>query len=128
MVDIKANLSEYAADSKGALAINLGLAFLTQVLRIVSMYLLALTIAAPGTLVDYTIITPLIVLILMIPIPLIALGWEQGVFIGMLGLVNVSGEQAFVMSIFNRIMMLFILIPGVICILMGWAGKKESTE
>lgn len=119
------NIKYYWQYGTGQLLLNGLISLFTQLLRILSIYTLALAVGAPGSLVDYAVIAPLMFLIMMIPIPAASVGLEQGVFVVMLGFIGVSLELAFAMAIINRILMIISLTPGILCIIMGWGFEPS---
>jgi uncharacterized protein (TIRG00374 family) len=122
------NIKYYWRHGTRQLLFNGLISLFTQLLRILSVYTLALAVDAPGSLVDYAVVAPLMFLIMMIPIPAASVGLEQGVFVVMLGFLGVSLELAFAMALINRVLMMISLAPGILCIIMGWGFEPPRTE
>jgi uncharacterized protein (TIRG00374 family) len=123
---ILANMKYYWQHGTDQLLLNGLISLFTQLLRILSVYTLALAVGAPGSLVDYAVVAPLMFLIMMVPIPAASVGLEQGVFVVMLGFLGVSLELAFAMALINRILMMISLTPGILCIIMGWGFEPSA--
>jgi uncharacterized protein (TIRG00374 family) len=121
------NIHYYWRHGTQELVFNAAISLFSQLLRILSIYTLALAVGAPGSLVDYAVVAPLMFLIMMIPIPAASVGLEQGVFVVMLGFLGVSVELAFAMALINRILMMISLAPGILCIIMGWGFEPPRT-
>jgi uncharacterized protein (TIRG00374 family) len=124
---VLANIKYYRRHGTQELILNGMISVFTQILRIFSVYTLALAVGAPGSLVDYAVVAPLMFLIMMIPIPAASVGLEQGVFVVMLGFLGVSLELAFAMALINRILMMISLGPGILCIIMGWGFEPPTS-
>jgi len=106
---------------------NAALSLVTQCLRIASMYTLALAVGLDVALVDIAVISPLMFLLAMLPIPAASIGWEQGVFVVMLGTIGIASEAALAMSILNRVLIMISLAPGIFFLLMN-VGLERSAK
>jgi uncharacterized protein (TIRG00374 family) len=123
---VRNNFEVYRKRGPQMLLVNLALALVTSILRILSVYTLALAVGAPGTLLEYAVVSPIMFLMVMVPAGQIEpIVLEQGVFIVMLGLIGVSGESAFAMSVINRVLLVATALPGLLCILKGWGFKRN---
>jgi len=95
-----------------------------------SMVNYALTLALGGgvPLVDIFLFTPLIALVLIIPVSIGGLGLSQAAYPFFYGLVGVSGELALALSLFVQAVQLFCSLPGGALWLL-WkkdAGEREA--
>lgn len=125
---VRENLEEYRTRGVRMLMMNIGLALVVPILRILSMYTMALAVGAPGSLAEYAVLTPIMFLMFMAPIPVAAIGLEQGVFIVMLGLIGVQAEAAFAMSVVNRVLLTISVLPGIACIVTGWGLNRSAPQ
>lgn len=112
-------LRAYWAEGRGALLANAALSLLVQLLRVLSVWTLALAVGAPGSLLDYAVVAPLMFFLMVLPIPAVSIGLEQGVFFVMLGMLGVPGELAFAMAVLNRLLTIVSVLPGIGCISLG---------
>lgn len=128
LTTVRDDLEEYRTRGARMLLMNIGLASIIAILRILSVYTLALVIDAPGTLAEYAVIGPLMFLMIMVPLPVASIGMEQGVFIVMLGLIGIEAETAFAMSIVNRVLTTISVLPGILCLLTGWGWSRPVSQ
>jgi uncharacterized protein (TIRG00374 family) len=91
-------------------------------------YVLSLALGGSIPLVDIFLFTPLIALVLIIPISIGGLGLSQAAYPFFYGLVGVSGELALALSLFVQAVQLFCSLPGGVLWLL-WkkdAGEEEA--
>ncbi len=108
---------------------TLALAFLIGLTGIAATsmvnYVLSLALGGGIPLVDIFLFTPLIALVLIIPISIGGLGLSQAAYPFFYGLVGVPGELALALSLFVQAVQLFCSLPGGVLWLL-W--KKEEGE
>ncbi len=109
------------ADGSQALIANVLLSLVVQALRVAAVVTLAFAVGLEPDLTDYALISPLVFLFLFAWI-----GWEQGVFVVLLGLIGVPAETAFAMSIINRLVFSVSMLPGIACVLTGWGIHRRT--
>jgi len=88
-------------------------------------YALSLALGGSIPLVDIFLFTPLIALVLIIPISIGGLGLSQAAYPFFYGLVGVPGELALALSLFVQAVQLFCSLPGGVLWLL-W--KKDAGE
>ncbi len=88
-------------------------------------YALSLALGGGIPLVDIFLFTPLIALVLIIPISIGGLGLSQAAYPFFYGLVGVQGELALALSLFVQAVQLFCSLPGGVLWLL-W--KKDAGE
>ncbi len=88
-------------------------------------YALSLALGGSIPLVDIFLFTPLIALVLIIPISIGGLGLSQAAYPFFYGLVGVPGELALALSLFVQALQLFCSLPGGVLWLL-W--KKDAGE
>ncbi len=110
----------------------LALAFLIGLMGILTTsmvnYVLSLALGGGIPLVDIFLFTPLIALVLIIPISIGGLGLSQAAYPSFYGLVGVSGELALALSLFVQAVQIFCSLPGGVLWLL-WkkdAGDSET--
>lgn len=102
------------------LVLNVALSFATQLVRVIAAFALAFAVHEQPSFLDFMVLIPLSFLIAMVPLTVGGLGIEQGAFIVLFGLVGISAESAFVMSIVGTALTTVSVLPGVVLIMRGW--------
>lgn len=126
--EIRVIISDYLKQWRTSLTLNIVLSFVMQGLRILATYALAIAVQANVSIMDFVAIVPLIFLIIMIPISISGLGLQEGAFIFLFGLVGVSAESAFAMSIIGRSLSLISVLPGALWAMLGGLYTKECEK
>ena len=130
MVEVKQTIDSYIQD-RFALIFNACLSLLVQGLRIWCAYWLALGIGASVYFLDFLSIIPLIRLIGMLPVSANGLGVEEGAYIYFFGMVGISAENAFVISMLGRFLTLVTTLPGALLFMLNpnyFAGDNPHKE
>lgn len=107
----------YIKQHRSKLLINACLCIVVQVMRILSTYALILAIHSQVSILYFISIVPLIFLFAQLPISVSGLGIQEGAFIFFLGLVGVTAESAFAISVIGRAIRLITAIPGAIWVI-----------
>lgn len=89
-------------------------------------YVLSLSLGGGIPLVDIFLFTPLIALVLIIPISIGGLGLSQAAYPFFYGLVGVPGELALALSLFIQAVQLFCSLPGGVLWLLWKKGAGEQ--
>jgi uncharacterized protein (TIRG00374 family) len=128
--EIRIVLGDYGSRGRAMLGANVGLSFITQFVRVLSTYALALAVGADPAFFDFLALVPLIFLALMIPITGASVGMEPAAFIVAFGLVGIGPEKAFAMAMIGKALSLLAATPGVIILLFGGEslGKPVTGE
>jgi len=93
-------------------------------MRILAIYSLAPGIGIQASIVDFIAVVPVIFLIVMIPIYGGGLGVQEGAFFLILGMIGISAESAFTMSVISRGLTWITLLPGTILFMVNGLVAK----
>ena len=99
--------------------VNVVLSFVTQLARVLAVLAVAIALHEQPSFLDFTVLTPLVFLISMVPLTVGGLGFSQGAYIVLFGLVGIAPEVAFVMSIVNAMLTKLTVLPGVVMLIRG---------
>lgn len=126
---MQALVTDYLKQYPGSLALNAHLSFVIHILRVVTVYTLAFGIVgAQVHLIDFVGVVPLIFLFTTLPISPSGLGVQEGVFIFFLGMVGVSTEGAFFLSLLDRGLSLISVLPGTIWLMRSGIWAREAVN
>jgi len=111
-----------------ALLVSLGLAFLFQGLRVVTVLLgaIALNIAVEPAV--FAVVVPLGILIALLPISIGGLGPREATYVGLLGLAGVDPAAALVLSLTREVMNLLTALPGAVLYARGPFQRRAEAE
>jgi glycosyltransferase 2 family protein len=88
------------------------------------LYLLAVAIGLQVSLLEFLALMPVVLLIVNIPISIGGWGVREGVMVGVLGLVGVSDDGAFMLSVLFGVGTLILSIPGGLI----WLASKHRSR
>jgi uncharacterized membrane protein YbhN (UPF0104 family) len=103
---------------------NFAISMVIQILRVGFVFVLLYAVGESLPLALCAIIAPILFLFIMVPMGW--LGWEQGVFVVILGLAGVQAEAAFAAAVVNRLVVALTSIPGVVFVVTGWGMKARA--
>lgn len=90
-----------------------------------SVYLIALAIGAPVTLLHCLILVPLVILVSMVPISIAGWGVREGAMVTAFGFVGIAAEQAFVLSVLFGFAVMIVGLPGGV---LWFISDRKSVE
>lgn len=111
-----------------ALLVSLGLAFLFQALRVVTVLLGAIALNIAVEPVVFAVVVPLGVLIALLPISIGGLGPREATYVGLLGLAGVDPAAALVLSLTREVMNLLTALPGAVLYARGPFQRRAAAE
>ena len=108
---------------RGTLSVVSGWTFIEQAFSVVVTFLLALALQIDVSILELLAIVPLIILAIRIPISFEGIGVQEGLYVGLLGLVGVPGVEALVLSALTRVLFIACSLPWGIHFL--FSGNRE---
>ncbi len=98
-----------------------------QLIPILTNFFLVKALHIEVSFVELFVIIPLIILAIRLPISFEGIGIQEGLYIALFSLVGISSSEAFLVSLANRILLLFSSFPwGVYYIIYGNSEKLGS--
>jgi len=99
-------------DRPGLILWSLALGVVFQLLRVAPVAIVAVAFGLDVAFVHFLVIVPITLLVVMMPISIGGLGVREASFVYLLGLVGVSAEAAFGLSIVTYLLHLLSVTPG----------------
>jgi uncharacterized protein (TIRG00374 family) len=96
---------------RGILSVVSGWTFIEQAFSVVVTFLLALALQIDVSILELLAVVPLIILAIRIPISFEGIGVQEGLYVGLLGLVGVPGVEALVLSALTRVLFIACSLP-----------------
>jgi hypothetical protein len=98
------------------LVLTLVYAVTAQVTRILTFAVLALALGFTVPIAYLAVIVPLVTFLAMLPITVIGIGVSEASYVYFLGVIGVTAENAFALSIANLLTYLVALLPGALLV------------
>jgi uncharacterized membrane protein YbhN (UPF0104 family) len=110
-----------------ALVVSLALAFVFQLLRILTVLVGASALRIDAAPELFVLLVPLGILVALLPLSLGGLGPREATYVGLMGLAGIAPEPALVLALTREAMNLATTIPGAIFYALGPADLEGSS-
>jgi uncharacterized protein (TIRG00374 family) len=108
--------------AKPAVAAFLALSMLENMLPVLMNYFIAQALNIDVSLLYFLILTPIVLVLVRLPISLDGIGIHQGTFVYFLGLIGVGGSEALA----SHLMAIISVLPGGLLYALGGLGSREA--
>ncbi|GAP93819.1 lysylphosphatidylglycerol synthase transmembrane domain-containing protein [Leptolyngbya sp. NIES-2104] len=110
------------------LAASLALSLLLQLAIVYYHYMIAQQLAIPVSYLQLLVFIPIIVVITLLPISFGGLGLKEGLWIYLFGRVELTAEQAFLLSVTITALSWLLSLPGAIVLLLDSTGLQQMSK
>lgn len=122
-----ASLCDYQKD-KQQLLVVFSLALISQLVRIVLIWLVGVGLRIGSAFDHYLIFVPFIALLSIIPVSLAGLGVQEGAFVYLFSLAGCDQGRIFGMAVLVRFLSICSVLPGAVLYVKQGFGRKANTS
>lgn len=124
--DLATSMRAYR-NNRGVVVMSLGLSLLFHIVNSFVVYFVALAANANVSVLDVMLITPLVALLIMIPISINGLGVQESSYVFYLEQVGVAGPEALLTAVLARLGLFVFSLIGGLMVLLQVAGRQRKT-